>query len=120
MAENRLEDLDEILNPHRDEELHAAVVETVGRLHARGIEVSSRERPEDLVDLLTAVERFEYRVEALGGDLMVDDLRSSRPEHRQFVVPRRVDGEPLNAYVRRVEEATAQLADGRAREPPSS
>ncbi len=110
-TDKEADDLDAALNPHREEELQAAIVETVGRLHARGIEVSSRERPEDLVDLLTAVERFEDRVEALGGDLMVDDLRSSRPDHRRFVVPRKVDGEPLRAYVRRVEEATAQLIE---------
>jgi hypothetical protein len=119
--ERHQDDLDEALNPHREEELHAAVVETVGRLHSRGIEASTAEAPEDLVDLLTAVERFEDRVEALGGDLFVDDLNSSQPDHQRFVVPRRVDGEPLRAYMRRIEEATAQLR-GAARTrgtPPS-
>lgn len=48
-------------------------------------------------------------MEALGGDLMVDDLRSSRPDHRRFVVPRRLSGEPIRSYTRRVDEATAQL-----------
>jgi hypothetical protein len=107
--EERQEDLDAALNPHREEELQAAVVETVGRLHSRGIEVSSAEAPEDLVDLLTAVERFEDTVEALGGDLFVDDLKSSQPDHRRFVVPRRLNGEPIRSYLRRVDEATAQL-----------
>jgi hypothetical protein len=108
-TERDAEDLDTALNPHREEELRAAVVETVGRLHTRGIEVSPAERPEDLADLLTAVERFEDTVEALGGDLFVDDLKSSRPDDRRFVVPRRLTGEPLRSYIRRVEEATAQL-----------
>ena len=105
----REDDLDRALNPHREEELRAAVVETVGRLHSRGIEVFPAEAPEDLADLLTAVERFEDRVEALGGDLFVDDLKSSRPDDRRFVVPKRLSGEPIRAYTRRVDEATAQL-----------
>lgn len=105
----REDDLDKALNPHREEELQAAVVETVGRLHTRGIEASAAEAPEDLVDLLTAVERFEDIVESLGGDLFVDDLNSSRPEDRRFVVPRRLSGEPVRSYLRRVDEAAAQL-----------
>lgn len=108
-TEKDAEDLDATLNPHREEELRAAMVETAGRLHARGIEVSTAEAPEDLADLLTAVERFEDTVEALGGDLFVDDLKSSRPDDRRFVVPRRLSGEPVRSYLRRVEEATAQL-----------
>ena len=103
------EDLDQALNPHREEELEAAVVETVGRLHTRGIEVSPAEPPEDLADLLSAVERFEDIVESLGGDLFVDDLRSTRPDDRRFVVPRHLSGEPIRSYIRRVDEAAAQL-----------
>ena len=108
-TEMRQDDLDQALNPHREEELRAAVVETAGRLHARGIEVSPTEAPEDIADLLTAVERFEDTVEALGGDLFVDDLKSSRPDDRRFVLPRRLAGEPIRAYLRRVDEAAAQL-----------
>lgn len=117
----REDDLDKALNPHREEELRAAVVETVGRLHSRGIEVSPAEPPEDLADLLTAVEKFEDRVESLGGDLFVDDLKSSRPDDRRFVVPKRLNGEPIRAYARRVDEATAQLRGGaRTRGTPPS
>jgi hypothetical protein len=117
--EKRTDDLDEALNPHREEELRAAVIETVGRLHSRGIEVSTAEEPEELADLLTAVEQFEDRVDALGGDLFVDDLKSSRPDDRRFVVPKRLTGEPLRSYTRRVEEATAQLRGAaRLRETP--
>ena len=114
-SDERRDNLDEALNPHREEELQSAVVETVGRLHSRGIEVSPMETPEDLVELLTAVERFEDTVEALGGDLFVDDLRSSRPDDHRFVVPTRLSGEPIRSYRRRVDEATAQL---RAAVPP--
>ncbi|HJS43195.1 MAG TPA: hypothetical protein VJ755_06960 [Gemmatimonadales bacterium] len=41
------------------------------RLRRRGILVSDDERPEELADLLAAVEGFEKEVEARGGDLMV-------------------------------------------------
>ena len=70
-----------------------------------GIAVSATERPEDLGELLSAVERFEAAVEARGGDLMVDDLRSSEPDDRHFVVPRRGSGETVRAYIVRIDEA---------------
>ena len=37
----------------------AAVAEVAARLRSRGITVTGAERPEDLADLLSAVERFE-------------------------------------------------------------
>ncbi len=107
------QDKDEALNPHRREEQAHAALETAGRLHRRGIEVDSGEDPELLADLLSAVERFEARVETLGGDLMVNDLKSSQPDDRRFVLPRRVPREPLTAYLSRIDAATSDL--GRAR-----
>ena len=106
----RDDDLDLSLNPHRAEELAAATQETVDRLRRRGISVSAREKPEDLVDLLTAVERFEDRVEARGGDLMVDDLRSSEPDDPQFVIPQREAGETLQNYIARIESRRRALS----------
>jgi hypothetical protein len=103
------DELELSLNPHRAEERAAAAMETAARLHTRGIEVSGREASEDLVDLLTAVERFEEAVEAHGGDLMVDDLKSSQPDDPHFVVPRRENGEPLRQYIGRIEVATVRL-----------
>jgi hypothetical protein len=108
------DELELTLNPHRAEERAAAALETVARLHSRGLEVSGREASEDLVDLLTAVERFEEAVEAHGGDLMVDDLKSSQPDDPQFVVPRRENGEHLRVYIARIEAATARLRDHRS------
>jgi len=107
------DELDLTLNPHRLEERAAAALETAARLQSRGIEVTGREDPEDLVDLLTAVERFEEWVEARGGDLMVDDLKSPQPDDPHFVVPRRARGEPLRQYIGRIEAA----ADGLRRHP---
>jgi hypothetical protein len=96
----------------RDEEFAArtsAAAEVTARLRGRGIAVTGAEDPEDLVDLLSAVERFEAAVEAHGGDLMVDDLKSSRPDDRHFVVPRRAHGEAVRAYIGRIDDAMARL-----------
>src|SRR5881628_2350788 len=91
------------------EQRSAAVVEVAARLRTRGITVTGAERPEELADLLSAVERFEATVEAHGGDLMVDDLKSSRPDDPHFVVPRRAPNEGVPAYLGRIDEATARL-----------
>ena len=96
------------------EERTAAAAEVTARLRGRGIAVTGAESPEDLVNLLSAVERFEKAVEAHGGDLMVDDLKSARPDDRHFVVPRRAQREAVRAYIGRIDEATAQLR----RHPP--
>jgi hypothetical protein len=87
----------------------AAVADVAARLRSRGIAVTGSERPEDLVDLLSTVERFEATVEAHGGDLMVDDLKSSQPDDQHFVVPRREHGETVRAYIARITEATERL-----------
>jgi hypothetical protein len=96
----------------KDEEFEArrsAAAEVTARLRGRGIEVAGAENPEDLVNLLSAVERFEAAVEAHGGDLMVDDLKSSRPDDRHFVVPRRAHAEAVRAYIGRIDAATVRL-----------
>ena len=91
------------------EERAAAAAEVTARLRSRGITVTGGENPEDLVDLLSAVERFEAAVEAHGGDLMVDDLKSSRPDDSHFVMPRRVPREAVQAYIGRIDAARAAL-----------
>lgn len=96
----------------QDEEFEArraAAAEVTARLRSRGITVTGAESPEDLVNLLSAVERFEAAVEAHGGDLMVDDLKSSRPDDQHFVVPRRAHGEVVRTYIARIDAATATL-----------
>src|SRR2546427_13026003 len=92
-----------------DDERAGVLAEVADRLRSRGVMVSSADAPDALADLLSAVERFEAAVEAHGGDLMVDDLKSSRPDDRHFVVPRRARGEALRAYIGRIDEATARL-----------
>src|SRR5207237_8628434 len=100
---DRYEDLERSLDPHRAEEQDAAVAEVAGRLRQRGIAVTGAEDSDDLANLLEAVERFELAVEAHGGDLMVDDLCSSRPDDLQYVVPRRLPGEWIRAVIVRIE-----------------
>src|SRR2546428_4163603 len=96
------------------EERAAAVAEVAARLRSRGIALTGAEDPGDLADLLSAVERFEAAVEAHGGDLMGDDLKSSRPDDRHFVVPRGARGRAVRTYISRIEEAKTRLR----RHPP--
>ena len=91
-----------------NERSHVAA-EVADRLRRRGIELAGTEQPDELADLLAAVERFESAVEAHGGDLMVDDLKSSRPDDRHFVLPRRARAESVRAYVARIDGATEEL-----------
>src|SRR6266516_1442279 len=106
---DKYEELEGSLDPHRAEERAAAAAEVAARLRDRGIAVTGGEKPDDLVDLLSAVERFEAAVEAHGGDLMVDDLRSSQPDDPHYVVPRRAHAEGTRAYIARIDAATAGL-----------
>src|SRR5467141_1077940 len=73
----------------REAEEDRAATEVADRLRQRGVAVTGAERSDDLADLLSAVERFEKAVEAHGGDLMVDDLKSPQPDDRHFVLPPR-------------------------------
>jgi hypothetical protein len=86
-----------------------AAAEVADRLRRRGVAVTGAERSDDLADLLSAVERFEKVVEAHGGDLMVDDLKSPKPDDRHFVLPRREHAESIRAYIIRIDGATAGL-----------
>ena len=94
----------------QNKEERAAAAEVAARLRSRGVAVSGGETPEDLVDLLSAVERFEAAVEAHGGDLMVDDLKSSRPDDSHYVMPRRVPREAVRAYIGRIDAARVALS----------
>ena len=105
----------------KDEEFEArasAVTEVTARLRSRGITVTGAENSEDLVNLLSAVERFEGAVEAHGGDLMVDDLKSSRPDDSHFVMPRRVPREAVRAYIGRIDAARLALGPHPRRADP--
>jgi hypothetical protein len=92
-----------------DEERATVAAEVADRLRRRGIVVSGADRPDDVADLLSAVERFESVVEAHGGDLMVDDLKSAQPDDQHFVLPPRKPGEAIRSYITRIDAATTAL-----------
>jgi hypothetical protein len=93
----------------RDAGEERAAAEVADRLRQRGLAVTGAERSDDLADLLSAVERFEKAVEAHGGDLMVDDLKSPQPDDSHFVLPRRNHGESIRAYIIRIDAAAGGL-----------
>jgi hypothetical protein len=97
------------LNPNRlDEERHARL-EAEYRLRERGIRVTPADTDEEVADLLEAIERFEAAVEARGGDLFVDRIGSSEPEHPGFVPPERQPGESAGGYRQRIDAAAGHL-----------
>jgi hypothetical protein len=108
-ADREFEEEQRALNPHRDEQIASAMMETADRLRRRGVKVSRRESPEELADLLSAIERFEAAVSARGGDLFVDDLNSTEPDDPDFALPSRKRGENTVAYIARIDEARAKV-----------
>ena len=108
------QDLDSALNPHRAEELATVNAQVTERLQRRGLEVTGREAPEDLADLLEAVERFEGLVEARGGDLMVDEVGSPEPDDPHFVLPARERGEDIRDYIAKIDAGSELIR----RHPP--
>ena len=109
----RPERLNEILDPHRREEIAGAAVEVSGRLLQKGIDVSADEDPAELADLLSAVERFENAVINRGGDPMVNMPGSTDPQDPAFVLPARRADESIPAYTRHIGEAAAMLEEPR-------
>ena len=103
------EEHERILEPHRVEEQRNARKEAEDRLRDRGIPVFARDTDDEVADLLDAIERFESAVEALGGDLLVNQLGASEPQDRAFVPPARAPGEGAENYRSRVLAAAAAL-----------
>ena len=95
-------------------ELRRVGSEVASRLRSRGVHLTGREKAEELVQLLEAVDRFETTVERHGGDLMVDEPIDTdpprEPDDRRFVLPRRRDGESVGGFVGRIAEATDRAA----------
>ncbi len=94
------------------EEVTRVAREIAGRLAAVGVVLSGKERPEELVELEEAVERFERAVEARGGDLMVDEGprgRTSEPDNPHFALPLRRAHEAVSAYLGRLSAATKDV-----------
>jgi len=83
--------------------------ELSNRLTTLGIRLSGAERPEELLDIVEAVERFEAAVERRGGDLMMDEAprgQSVQPDDRHFALPLREGEETVSRYLERLAAAT--------------
>jgi hypothetical protein len=109
------EDLQRALDPHRDEERAGVELEVAARLRSRGVQLTGKERPDEMADLLDAVDQFESAVEAHGGDLLVDTptprdrARVEQPDNPAYVLPVRALDESVTSYISRIGEAAEQL-----------
>lgn len=91
--------------------------ELADRLATLGIRLTGNERPQELLDIVEAVDRFEAAVESHGGDLMMDEGpggRTTEPDDPHFALPVRGDHEPVAQYLERLARAT----DAVRRHPP--
>jgi hypothetical protein len=113
MPRDRSDQIDDMLDPHRREEIAGAAIEVSGRLLQKGIEASPDEDSAELADLLSAVERFEAAVIKRGGDLMVNMPTSTDPQDRAFVLPVRRADETILAYTRHINAAAGMLEEPR-------
>ena len=95
-----------------NDDIQRVSAELAGRLSQLGIRVTGSERPEDLLDIVEAVDRWETAVESRGGDLMMDEgVRgpAKEPDDRHFALPVRRDDESVSDYLERLERATADV-----------
>jgi hypothetical protein len=97
------------LDRSRAEEAQGVRQEAENRLSDRGIPVRQYDSDEDVANMLEAIEQFEYTVESLGGDLMVNRIGVREPQDPAFVPPTREDNEAAARYTERVLSATDQL-----------
>jgi hypothetical protein len=102
-------DINEALNPHRDEEQSRAREHAAEVLAHRGVLLSGDESNDELADLWSAVDRFESVVEARGGDTLSNAPDSAEPDNPAFVLPERKARESAGDYTRRILEAAEGL-----------
>ena len=91
----------------RDERMASETIR--GQLIERDVALSGVETPEQLANLLTAVQEFERAVAVLGGDSMTNAPDSRDADDPDFVLPRRRDDERIGAYTARISAAAARL-----------
>jgi hypothetical protein len=102
-------EINEVLNPHRNEEQIRAREHAAEILARRGVLLTGSESDDELADLWAAVERFEFVVEARGGDTMTNTPDSAEPDNPAFVLPERKARESAGDYTRRILEAAQAL-----------
>lgn len=93
-----------------DAEVERVARQVRSQLEQRGVRMHDDDAPEDEALVLEAVEAFEAAVRRCGGDSFTNAPDSSRPERRDFVVPRRGDDERADTYARRVRSAAEALS----------
>lgn len=96
-------------NPLRDAQRQHVREELEARLRHRGASVNGAETDDEVLALSNAVEAFERAVMQAGGDLMVDTPESSQPDNSAYVLPQRRGDEPVDAYVRRIQDTVTRL-----------
>jgi predicted component of type VI protein secretion system len=102
-----------------DAERDRVARDMAGRLFTRGVDVRDDDSNDDVTAIEEAVERFESRVQAGGGDLMVDEPprgREGEPDQARFRLPLRQADESATRYIERLERAADELR-GRPAEP---
>ena len=95
-----------------NEDVRRASRELAGWLDRLGIRVTGTEQPEELLEIVEAVDRFERAVEAGGGDLMMDEGprgQTTEPDDRYFALPVRREHESVAEYVERLARATDEI-----------
>lgn len=88
-----------------DAERDRVVRDIAGRLFTRGVDVRDDDSNDDVTAIEEAVERFESRVQAAGGDLMVDEPprgQAGQPDDSRFRLPLRHADESASRYVERL------------------
>jgi hypothetical protein len=83
-----------------------------GRLFSRGVDVRDDDSDDEITAIEEAVEQFEERVQAHGGDLMVDEPprgQKGQPDDVHFQLPLRHADESANAYIERLARAADEL-----------
>ena len=91
----------------RDERMAGETIR--GQLLERDVQLIGHETPEQLADLLSAVQAFERAVAVLGGDSMTNAPDSKDVDDPDFVLPRRHDDEPVGPDTARVSATAARL-----------
>ena len=98
-----------------DAERERIARDIAGRLFTRGVDVRDDDSNDDVTAIEEAVEQFESRVQAAGGDLMVDEPprgQTGQPDDARFRLPLRHAGEPASRYVERLSRAADDLRSG--------
>lgn len=104
-------DINEALNPHRNQERERAREHAADVLAQRGVLLFGDESDDEVAELWSAVDRFESVVELRGGDTMTNSPDSSEPDNPAFVLPERKARESARNYTRRILEAAAKLTE---------